>query len=399
MKTRVAVFFGGRSPEHDVSIATGLQALKAFDRTRFAPFPVYVTADGDWLIGDALSEWKNYLPKGAVLSSLQSVTLDIRSNGTGPARLIPTKSGFFSNPKAIEFDVAFCAFHGHSGENGAVQGLFEVVNVPYTGTRVLASSIFMNKLVTKQLLESTEVSVLPSVVLTRPSSGLLLSEETILKGLGDVKFPVIVKPMNLGSSIGAARATSVAEIRSVLPAIFKLDTHALIEPFVENLVEYNVAVRRVHGRVVTSAIEKPERGDVLLDFKTKYLSGGGGGGTKVMGSTNPGLIAMTRKLNPPLPAETEAKIRSWASIAFERTNGAGVPRVDFLSNGVTGEVWLNEVNSCPGSFGFFLWEAAEQSILFTDLISFLVDEAVSLHTASQMPPDPTTPDSRLFSRD
>ena len=116
MKTRVAVLFGGRSPEHDVSIATGLQALKAFDTARFAPFPVYVTTDGDWLVGAALSESKNYLPKGEVLNSLQSVTLDVRPQTSGVGRLIPNRTGMFSKPQTIEFDVAFCAFHGHHGE-------------------------------------------------------------------------------------------------------------------------------------------------------------------------------------------------------------------------------------------------------------------------------------------
>ena len=399
MKTRVAVLFGGRSPEHDVSIATGLQTLKAFDRSRFSPFPVYVTTEGDWLVGDPLSEWKNFLPKGSVHNSLQSVTLDVRPNDTVPGRLVPTRTKLFSNPRVTEFDVAFCAFHGHHGENGSVQGLFELANVPYTGPRVLASAVYMNKLATKQLLEGSGVAVLPSAVLTRPNTGLLISEESIHQAIADIKFPVIVKPLNLGSSIGASRAADVSEVRSALPAIFKLDTHALIEPFVENLVEYNVAVRQLKGRIVTSAIERPERDNVLLDFKTKYLSGGGGSGTKVLGSYNPGMLAMTRKLNPSLPQSLEERIRSWAETCFIRAQGAGVPRVDFLSDSVTGELWLNEVNSCPGSFGFFLWEAAKEPVLFTELISLLIDEAVELHKTSQMPADPTTADSRLFPRE
>ena len=159
-----------------------------------------------------------------------------------------------------------------------------------------------------------------------------------------------------------------------------------------------MAVRRSNSGTVTSAIEQPVRQSAVLDFKTKYLTGGGGSGTKVMGAYNPGMVAMTRTLHPPLAADFEAKIRSWATTCFDMANGSGVPRVDFLANSETGELWFNEVNSCPGSFGFFLWEAAENSMLFTELISFLVDEAIALHAQAQMPSDPTTEDSRLFSR-
>lgn len=400
MKKRVAVFFGGRSPEHDVSIVTGLQALAAFDTERYSAFPVYVTVDGDWLTGDALRDTRNYLPKGSTLSSLQSVMLDVRTKGDRPAQLIPSRSGLFSSPKPIEFDVAYLAFHGHSGENGGMQGLFEVAGVPYTGVRLMACSIFMNKLATKRMLAGTSVSVLPSVVLSRPQSGLLLSEQDILSQLGDLKFPLIVKPMNLGSSIGAARAENVKEVRAALPAIFKLDIEAILEPFVDNLVEYNVAVRRVDGRIVTSAIECPKRVDALLDFKTKYLSNGTGGpGNKVLGSRNQGLLALTRELNPSLPAEIENNIRTWAEICFDRTNATGAPRIDFLANKLTGQIWLNEVNPCPGSFGYFLWEAAETPVLFTELTSFLIEEALAIHAASQIPPDPTNIDSRLFARE
>jgi D-alanine-D-alanine ligase len=149
---------------------------------------------------------------------------------------------------------------------------------------------------------------------------------------------------------------------------------------------------------VTSAIERPERTDVLLDFKTKYLSSGGVGGTKILGTHNPGMLAMTRTLNPSLSSDIEGRIRSWAERCFARANAAGVPRVDFLSNAVTGELWLNEVNSCPGSFGFFLWESAKEPLLFTELISFLVDEAIAIHKSGQIPSDPTTEHSRLFPR-
>src|SRR3954469_6390182 len=166
MKTRVAVFFGGRSPEHDISVITGLQALEALDGDRFVSFPVYVAPEGKWFIGDALRSRTTYIPGENTLKTLEGVTLDVWPNVEGRGRLLPLKpGGLFSKPKVVEFDVALLAFHGLFGEDGRMQGLFEIANVPYTGMRTLASSILMDKAATKRVLADTGIALLPSVVL------------------------------------------------------------------------------------------------------------------------------------------------------------------------------------------------------------------------------------------
>ena len=403
MKTRVAVFFGGRSPEHDVSVVTGLQAMEALDQDRFSSFPVYVATDGKWFIGDALRQRGNYLPREATVKALESVTLDLWPNIDGKGRLLPTKpGGMFSKPKPIEFDVALLAFHGLFGEDGRMQGLFEIANVPYTGMRPLASSVFMDKDVTKRVLANTGIALLPSAIVERPSGGLLPSAQSVEKSMGGMTFPVIVKPSHLGSSIGVARATSIEELRAGLSTIFRLDTHAIIEPFVENLVEYNVAVRRSAEGIVTSAIERPKTDKDLLDFKAKYLSGGSGSkgksGSKQPGAISQGMLSLTREINPPLASALASKVHDWAKTCYSVVYGTGAPRIDFLCNSQTGEIWLNEVNPCPGSFGYFLWEASPKPLLFAELLSALIDEAVAAQRTIQLPPDPTHPDARLFPR-
>lgn len=402
MKTRVAVFFGGRSPEHDVSVVTGLQAMEALDQDRFSPFPVYVATDGRWFTGEALRQRANYLPRDAVAKTLEGVTLDLWPNVEGRGRLLPVKSGgMFSRPKATEFDVALLAFHGLFGEDGRMQGLFEIANVPYTGMRPLASSVFMDKDVTKRVLAETGIALLPSVVIERPAGGLLPSPQDVENRLNGMAFPVIVKPSHLGSSIGVARASSRDALRGALSVIFRLDTHAIIEPFVENLVEYNVAVRRSSAQVVTSAIERPKAEKELLDFKAKYLSGGSGNkgkGAKQFGAISEGMLSLTREINPALHSGMAAKIHDWARTCYSVAYGTGAPRIDFLSNSKTGELWLNEVNPCPGSFGYFLWEASSQPMLFSELLSSLIDEAFAIQRTIQLPPDPTHPDARLFPR-
>ena len=402
MKTRVAVFFGGRSPEHDVSIVTGLQAMEAMDGERYSSFPVYVSTEGEWLVGDELRKRSNYLPTDTTVRSLESVTLATAPTVEGKGRLLPVKAAsLFSKPKVIEFDVALLAFHGLAGEDGRMQGLFEIANIPYTGMRPLASSILMDKAATKRMLAGTDIAMLPYAVVPRPLSGLLPDMATLTKHMESLAFPVIVKPLHLGSSIGVEKATSIEEVRGALSVIFRLDTHAILEPFVPHLVEYNVSVRHGKDGIQTSAIERPKAEKELLDFKAKYLAGGSGGkgkSGKQPGAISQGMLSLTRELNPTLPKEFERQLRQWAVECFATVYGTGVPRIDFLCNSQSGQLWLNEVNPCPGSFGYFLWEAGPNPLLFTDLLSTLLDEAFAAQRTLQLPPDPTHPDARLFSR-
>src|SRR3954471_19182380 len=340
MKTRVAVFFGGRSPEHDISVITGLQALEALDGDRFDSFPVYVAPDGKWFLGDALRSRSSYIPRENTLKALEGVTLELWPTVEGRGRLLPVKAGgLFSKPKVIEFDVALLAFHGLFGEDGRVQGLFELANVPYTGMRTLASSVCMDKSATKRVLAGTGIALLPSTILSRPATGLLPSTAEVEAQTQNATFPVIVKPLHLGSSIGVARASTVEEVRGALSVIFRLDTHALVEPFVENLVEYNVSVRNGKSGVVSSAIERPKSDRELLDFKAKYLSGGGGNkGTKQPGTISQGMLSLTREINPSISADMEKMIRDWSTACFFAVYGTGAPRIDFLCNSKSGEL-------------------------------------------------------------
>src|ERR1700676_1810733 len=395
-ETRVAVFLGGRSPEHDVSVITGLQALKAIDQQRFAAFPVYLDPRGGWFVGEPLAERRNYLPDARAQGGLTEVTLSLGEPGRG--LLVPKRTGFFGRRAPVEFDVALLAFHGLGGEDGQMQGLFEIANVPFTGMRTLASSVFMNKAATKRLLRGLDIPLLPHAVVPRATGGLP-SAESLMALVSGIGFPCIVKPVHLGSSIGVGKADSLDEVRALLPTIFRLDTQALVEPFAPNLVEYNLAVMRIGGRVRTSAIERPKRAAELLDFRQKYLSGNGGkGGIKGDAGDSQGMLSLTRDINPALPPELETNLRRWAVGAFEAGDGYGAPRIDFYCNEASGDVWLNEVNPCPGSFAHFLWEAAEPPLRFTALLSMLIDEALARHRECQLPDDPVPPEARLLRR-
>lgn len=411
-KRTIAVFFGGRSPEHDVSVVSALQVMSALDRSLYDVIPVYLATDGRWWTGEALLQRSNYLPSDEVLATLRQVTLDMSANGR-PTLMTPRVESFatrvlskLSNLSGrIEFDVAIPCFHGLVGEDGQMQGMFETARVPYTGMRTMASAILMDKVATKRVLAGGDIPQLPYREIKRPREGMLVTVTELAAIVGDMTGPWIIKPSHLGSSIGVAKVASLDELAEVLPAIFKYDTSAILEPFVENMVEYNVAVSRMTGELKTSAIERPKRTDELLNFKEKYLSGGGGKktGDKMGGAKSPGqqasegMLSLTRELNPNIAA-LDGDIRRWAGLAYDRVGGTGAPRIDFIGNEETGELWLNEVNPCPGSFGYFLWEAAGEPILFSEMLDHLINEALYEHARARIPEDPTPADARLFSR-
>ncbi len=398
---KIAVFFGGRSPEHDVSIVTGLQILHAIDSSRYEAFPVYVTPEGIWLVGDVLRQRGNYFLRPEHKAQTRAVRLDLQPAQGG--RLWPEKKSLFGKGEPLYFDIALPCFHGLYGEDGNFQGIMEFAGIPYAGMRTLAASVLMDKAATKKILEAIGVPVLPYAVIHRPDTGYMIPEEILKTLMGPVTFPCIVKPCHLGSSIGVAKAHTLAELRACLPAIFQYDDSAIIEPFVEHLVEYNIAVTKAFGETRTSAIERPKGTDELLDFKQKYLSGGGTksnqkGGSKTSAPPSEGMLSLTREIHPNLDPAMERNIRDWAIRMFTALNGTGAPRIDFIGNRETGDIWLNEVNPWPGSIGYFLWEAAKPSVLFTEFLNALLDEALLCHRGRALPKDPVPVDARLFER-
>ncbi len=404
----IAVFYGGPSPEHDVSIVTALQIISAIDTQRYKALPVYISPDGRWFIGDALKERSNYVFDREAIKALTPVTLDIsRSDGMRKrGRLLYSKKKLFSSNVAAEFDLAFPAFHGSFGEDGNFQGLMEFAGIPYAGMRTMACSLLMDKAATKYLLKALDIPALPFAPIFRPQSSNMAEAKDIKAAMKEagIQFPCILKPSHLGSSIGIAKVTSVNEVLENLPLIFGMDGCAILEPFVENLVEYNAAVTRINGKIQISAIERPKATDELLDFKQKYLSGGNDKGGNKTGQKNPGqisqgMLSLTRELNPKLTKKLQGQIEQWATTLFEALDGTGAPRIDFIGNSKTGELWLNEVNPWPGSCGYFLWEAhKENPLLFTELLTHLAEEALAERRKQRMPKDPVPRDARLFKR-
>lgn len=403
-KKVIAVVFGGRSVEHDVSVLTGLQFLEALDPGRYEGMPVYVDPLGQWWTGDALLKRSHYPVKSDVHKDLHQVMLDLASPASGRPQLVSFTKGLIGEKrKNLPFDLMVPAIHGSNGEDGTLQGLLEFADIPYAGCRTLGAASTMNKLFAKAIARTNGINILPELALKRPAKGTFLDPETLEKQMqeafGNISFPYIVKPCNLGSSVGVGKAEDMDGLIAALMSAFRLDSDVLVEPFVPNLTEYNIAVRRdANGTIITSAIERPLRNADLLDFKNKYLAGGTPGGPKLDTGPSEGMASLNREINPAeLTDAQEDFIRSASARIFDLLALAGSVRIDFLCDGKTGDLWLNEVNTIPGSFAYFLWEAAEQPLSFLALSTAIVEEGFRLSANRLGATDSGTGGATIFS--
>lgn len=400
----IAVLFGGRSVEHDVSVLTGIQFLEALDQSRYTGLPLYVDPDGQWWSGALLRKRSLYPLSVESRVKLDAVTLPVgvRREG-GPHLLTMRKSLFGAKTERIDFDLLVPAIHGSNGEDGSLQGLLAFEGIPFAGSRALGAAATMDKHFTKEALRALGLPILPHVLLDRPAAGAFLDRARLKAKLearlGADPLPLIVKPRRLGSSVGVAIARDFEALEAALSAAFRLDNCALIEPLVPDLVEYNIAVMRQDGAVRTSAIERPLATAEMLDFSAKYLAGSTGG-SKLDEAPSEGMVSLNRELNPQSLAKTqESLIRSAAITAFEHFDLAGSVRIDFLGNGKTGELWLNEINSIPGSFAWFLWQAAAKPLGFTALATAIVEEGFAFQLSERGDRSATGGKAQIFRRD
>lgn len=393
-RMKVAVIFGGPSSEHDVSVLTGLQILEALNPAKYEGFPVYVGLDGQWWVGDALRERKNYLPDLALKRQLTRVSLNVGNSREGGAWVLrEVGGGLLKRGKTFGFDVVIPALHGTWGEDGTLQGVLAADGIPCVGGSVGAMGLTIHKMWTVGAAASVGLPVPPTMYVARGSD--VAAKLAEWKG----KYPVFVKPNTLGSSIGARVAKDKADAELAVAEVFRLDTAAVVQRCIGNLLEYNVAVRRNgKGQLETSAIERPLRKGESLDFRDKYLSGGGLDklGNK-LGTHSEGMASATRALNPPeLDKQRDKQIRDWATALFEALDLAGTPRLDFLCDEKTGELWFNEINPLPGSFAYFLWEGAAEPVGFSELLDDMILEARARMRTQARVVDPVANGGAIF---
>lgn len=335
---RLGVIFGSQSVEHEVSVITAVQLMKAADPQKYEIVPIYITKDGTWLSGSELKNLSFY-------RSLHQLTTD------APLAVNPTET-------LKSLDVAIIACHGTGGEDGSLQGMLEMHRVPYQGPGVFGSAVCMDKIACKQLLHSEGLPVVEyqwfHAIEWRNNSA------DVLKRLSSLKLPLYVKPSTMGSSIGITKVHSEKELSKAIETALAFDDRILVEESREDCIEVNVSVLGFESFRV-SETEQPIKTGELLSYADKYSRSGG---------KKSGMASVNRRIPAPISLSFARQIQDTARVAAKVLDCSGVVRMDFLADPSTETCWINEVNTIPGSMSFYLWEASGTS--YTQLIDELV---------------------------
>lgn len=350
MKISVGVLFGGNSVEHEVSVISASQAMHALDKEKYNVVPVYITKDCKFYTGEALLDIKKYKDIPALLAECEEVIL---KKGEACAELVKAKGGLFAKKIVAVCDMFIPVVHGTNVEDGTLQGFLEMLGVPYAGCDVTASALGMDKYAMKCVLRDAGVKVLDAVCFYSREY-FKQSEAVVEKIESKIEYPVIVKPVNLGSSVGIKVARDRDGLIEAIDEAATFSHKVLVEKAIEQLREVNCSVLGDYEECEASVLEEPiSSGGDILDFKDKYQ-----GGSKNSDGGSKGMSGSSRKVPAEVTKEQEEAIKEMCLTTFKALNCNGVARIDVMIDEATGEIFVNEINTIPGSLSFYLWEAA-----------------------------------------
>ena len=345
MKIKVGVFFGGKSVEHEVSVTSGIQALKSFNLDKYEPIPFYITKENEMYTGEAIGDIANYKNIPELLKKSTRIFFICEQ---GKVNLVQYPEKKFGNSVVNYIDVAFPVVHGANVEDGSLQGFLRHYNIPLVGCDVMASAVTMDKYVMKTVLKDNDIPVLDCVTLHVKE--YQADEEAAYRKIENkVAYPVIIKPVNLGSSVGIKIAKDREGLKEALEYAYEFGQKVLIERAIMNLREINCAVLGDYETAQASECEEPVSSDEILSYEDKYVAGDKNG--------SQGMRTAKRELPANLTPELREQIRSIAVKTFQVLDCNGVSRIDFMIDKDTNQVYVNEINPIPGSLAFYLWEA------------------------------------------
>ena len=358
MKLRLGVIFGGESVEHEVSIISAVQAMKKIDEEKYEIIPIYIGKDREWYTGKLLKDIDIYRD----LDLLKKYAKNVVLTNKGDKFVLIKKTGI---KRIIDYvDIVLPIVHGTNVEDGTLQGYLELIGIPYAGSNVYSASIGQDKVFQKQILESNNLPVTKYTWFF--DHDYREDEDSVLKKIKEVGYPVMVKPARLGSSVGISKVKDEKEIKDAIEEAIKYDEKVLVERVVENLKEVNCSVLGNYEHQEASEIEEVMGIDEFLSYRDKYL-----GNSKKMKGTK-GMASTNRILPARLDEEMTSEVKELSKEVFRVLNACGVIRIDYLIDTKTKKVYINETNTIPGSLSFYLWEATNKD--YTKLL----DEIISL---------------------
>ncbi len=366
MKIKLGVLFGGKSVEHEVSIISALQAAASINREKYDVVPIYMTKKNEFYIGEEIGKIESYRDGIPQLLKKSQQVLMIPANGRVELLHYPLKK--FGKSLIETIDVLFPIVHGTNVEDGALQGYLKTLGVPFVGCDVLASALGMDKYMMKCVWKAAGLPVLDC--LRVGYKAYMEAPEAFLDKIEkEIGYPVIVKPIDLGSSVGIRKALNRAELSDAMDYAFQFAHKVLVERAVEHLKEINCSVLGDFDEAQASECEEPVSSDRILTYEEKYLKKGGS-----KGEGSDGMASLSRIIPANISEEERAFVRETAVKAFQALDCCGVSRIDFMMDSATREIWINEINTIPGSLAFYLWEP--MGVKYTELLDRMIDLAL-----------------------
>lgn len=332
----IAVFFGGTTVEHDVSVITGVLTVNSLDKIKYNGIPIYIHNDGVWYTGECLKDLDDY--KSLDFKKLQKVTLI-----AGDSTLFKVVKDKKLKP-ICKISTAINCLHGERGEDGSLAGLLNLCEIPLASPALLPSAVSMDKCFTKTVMQGLKIKTLPYVSVTANSELKEISKK--------LEFPVIIKPATLGSSVGISKANDIESLERGVNYALRFGEKVIIEPLLTGHKEINCAVYSKGVKVVVSECEQPVGKGEFLSFSDKYT-----GGKRIFPAN--------------LPKQVSNKIKSITEKVYRSLGFNGVIRIDYFVKGE--EIFLNEINSVPGSLAFYLF--SETLSGFTKMLDEMILDA------------------------
>ena len=367
MKIKVGVIFGGETVEHEVSIISAIQAMNKMDEEKYEIIPIYITKDREWYTGDILKDIDIYQDLNLIKTYSDNVVLYYK-NGS---YVLQKKKGLLKSV-VKEIDIAFPIVHGTNVEDGTLQGYLQTIGIPFVGSNVYASVAGQDKTIMKDIWANANIPMTKYIWFY--DVDFRQEQEVVLEKINSLKYPLIVKPATTGSSVGINVCENEEKLKEAIDEAIQYDSKIVVEEVVENLKEVNIAVMGNYENQKVSAIEEVLSENKFLTYDDKYIGSGKGKlkGSKIpIKGTSKGMASLNRKLPADLNEKTQKEIENIAVRAFKALGSSGNSRIDFLIDEKNNKVYINEINSIPGSLAFYLWDAKD--INFTQVLDDMIN--------------------------
>ncbi len=365
MKIKLGVIFGGETVEHEVSIISALQAMENINEEKYDVVPIYITKDRVWYTGKFLRDMNVYKDMDLLKRYAKEVVL-YKKNGEF---VLQSTNGMFKSI-VTTLDVVLPIVHGQNTEDGSLAGYLDTIGIPYAGPSILGAAIGQDKVTMKEVFKANDLPIVPYTWFYDIEYNT--KKEEILKEIKKIGYPVIVKPARLGSSVGITVAKDEDSIEEAINDAIDYDNKIIVEKVIDNLIEVNCSVLGNYEYTEASVLEEVTSSKDFLTYQEKYM---GGGKTKVgFKSSLKGMASARRKVPATIGDKLTKEVQDISKQVFRVLNLSGVCRIDFLIDGKTKKVYINEPNTIPGSLSFYLWNETNKD--YTELLDDIISLAI-----------------------